>query len=268
MDIARIPGWGGFTARRGDSFVVGVGKGGGREARFTFAHELAHVVLNGDERGRINLQVDEEEMLCDHFAHRALAPPALIRAHFAEHGIPRSLADVEGFAARFRITLRFSLAAIDEFLPSEWPVCFVAATWRTHPRGDDVHGLRVDVSASDDRLFVPRDCRLSTLGYGKLEAWAIDAEAGAHHGGHEDGARLKSGRSGVSAWVGESRWVAQRHYAPASSAEDDHPAALCMLEVSKLSPAPRRRRRSTLADLDRRRPLAKLPGQLDLIGQA
>jgi len=268
MDVTRIPGWGGFTARRGDSFFVGVGAAGGREARFTFAHELAHVVLNSADRPRLSLDREKEEVFCNHFALRALTPPALIRADFAKHGAPRSLTGVVNFASRFRVSLRLSLRAIDEFLPAEWPVCFIAATWRTHPRGDEVYGLRVDLSASDDRLFVPQDCRLSTLGYKGLEAWALDADVGDSGSGAESAARLRSGRRGVSAWVGESRWAARRHYAPATNAADDRPAALCMLEVSRLSPQLGGRRRRALGIRDSTRPAAKLPGQLDLIGQA
>lgn len=267
VDVTRIPGWGGFTARRGDSFFVGVGAAGGREARFTFAHELAHVVLNSANRRRLNLDREEEEALCNHFALRALAPPALIRADFAKHGVPRTLTGVVEFAKRFRVSLRLALRAIDEFLPAQWPVCFIAATWRTHPRGDDVYGLRVDISASDDRLFVPQDCRLSTLGYEGLEAWALDAEVGDSGSGAESAARLRSGRRGVSAWVGESRWAARRHYAAATNATEDRPAALCILEVSKLSAQPAGRRRRGLGIRDSARPVARLPGQLELIGQ-
>jgi hypothetical protein len=261
LSLTRIPGNGGFTARRGDSFFVGVGSEGGRVARFTLAHELGHIVLNSCEHRALDIAAKDEEDLCDLFARRALVPPALIRRHLAREGTPSRLADVERFAARFRITLRASLVALDEFFPPQWPVAFVAASWRPHPRRREVVGLRVDASASDRRLFVPTDCRLSTLGYGELEAWALRAAVGARAEGADDAVRMRSGEAGVSGWWGRSQWVAQRHYAPGTRADEDARGALCQLDVGALAAATPKRRRMGAGQ---RGSVAKIPGQLHL----
>lgn len=264
MEVTRVPGpaRGGFTARRGNSFFVGIGTEGGREDRFTLAHELAHVVFNSCRGHSFELSRKDEEQLCDLFARRALVPPALIKTDLVQHGAPRELREVRDFAGRFRISLRAALVALDEFFPREWPVAFVAASWRPHPRRKQVSGLRVDCSASDRRFFLPSHCRLSTLGFEELERWAIGARVGDRHVGADAGVSMRSRRPGVSKWCGRSAWTAQRHLAPGSSPEEDGPAVFCQLEVGGLAPAPpkSRPRRASV-------PTGKphwVPGQLDL----
>jgi IrrE N-terminal-like domain len=263
MDVATIPGRGALAARRGGSFFVGLGsRGDSRERRFTLAHELAHVLLNRDETGSLGIGGETEEDLCELFARRALAPPALVREYLDEAGFPIRLADINAFADRFRISLRASLVVLDEIFPARWPVAFAAASWREHPRGDGVMGMRIDVFAADRRFFLPIDCRLSTLGYSSLEAWALDGEVGVESRGRDAGLELRSWRKGVPGWVGEGEWTARRHFAPGSSAEEDERGVLCLLEVSGLSPrAPRRRRRAPAARLA---PATSIAGQLPL----
>jgi hypothetical protein len=262
MDLTRIPGRGGLAAPRGDSFFVGVGrKGGGTEHRFTFAHELAHVMLGAVDREALGLDSDTEEELCELFARRALAPPALVEAYLREAGMPADLGAFDRFAKRFRISQRASLVVLDEVLPAQWPVAFAVASWRPHPRRDGVFGMRIDCSAADDRVFLPTDCRLSTLGYRRLEAWALEGELGSEALGSDDGVDLRSKRAGISGWVGESAWRARRYFAPASRAEDDERGVLCRLDVARLSPR-RPARRRLRQGAAQPRPVVELPGQL------
>jgi len=259
MDIASIPGRGALAARRGGSFFVGLGSRGGRERRFTLAHELAHVLLNSDDERMLVIDGETEEDLCELFARRALAPPLLVRDYLRGAGFPVSLADVDRFADRFRLSLRASLVVLDEVFPARSPVAFAAASWREHPRGDGVMGMRIDVFAADRRFFLPIDCRLSTLGYHSLEAWSLDGEVGVESRGHDTDLELRSWRRGVPAWVGEGEWAARRHFAPGSNAKADERGVLCRFEVEGLSP--RRSRRSPSV---RHAPVAKVPGQLGL----
>lgn len=243
MNVATIPGRGGMTARMGDSYFVGIGNWAeAGEKRFVLAHEFAHVVLNSNP-GRLELDTKTEERLCNRFAGRTLMPPAKMREHFQQAGFPRALADIIRFARRFRTTLRASLAALDEFVPAEWPTAFVAASWREHPRGDGVEGMRIDTSASDGRLFFPRDCRLSTLGYSSLESWALDAPVGKESHGEDAKAAVKSKRPGVSGWNGASRWTAKVQFAPGSQAESDLRGVLCCVSTDRLIPMPPKSRR-------------------------
>lgn len=245
MEITVLPGASGLTARRGDSFLVGIGEKGGARNRFTLAHELAHVLLNLPDQRALRLSHEEEEDLCDRFARRALAPPALVRRYLDARGIPTELADVKAFAARFRITLRASLVALDEFFPPRWPVAFLAAGWRGHPRRKEVLGLRIDASAADRRVFLPAHCRLSTLGFRELEAWALDASPGDRGSGRDEAVAARSARAGTAAWTGVSAWSAERHLAPGSEAKADRKAVLCRIDLSALRPQPTKRRRRT-----------------------
>lgn len=264
MDIATIPGRDSHAAKRAGSFFVGLGRrSDSRERRFTLAHELAHVLLNTTDHRSLVLNGETEENLCELFARRALAPPAMVHEYLSSAGFPAGLSDVDRFADRFRISLRASLVVLDEVFPSHWPVAFTAASWREHPRGDGVMGMRIDVFAADGRFFLPIDCRLSTLGYQSLEAWSLDGEVGVESGGRDTGLELRSWRRGVPGWVGDGDWTARRHFAPGSNAEADERGVLCRLDVSGLSPrAPKRRRPARFAE--RSAPVAEIPGQLGL----
>lgn len=262
MEITGLPGRGGVTARGSNSFFVGIGIDGKRERRFTLAHELAHVVLNATEHTTVDISREEEEKLCNLFARRALMPPAMIRKHLEQNGVPTDLADIKRFAAHFRVTLRASLVALDEFFPQEWPVAFVAASWRAHPRGDQVEGLRIDASAADRRIFFPTHCRLSTLGYSALEAWVLEAEVGAEARGRDLEVRARSRKVGVSAWEGTSEWVVQRHLAPATRAAADECGALCQVDIADFVPSKRKGRRGARLPETALRPVVEIPGQL------
>lgn len=264
MDIGLIPGRGALVAPRGDRFFVGLGRVANRaERRFTLAHELAHVVLDAADREALGLDSETEEDLCELFARRALAPPALVSRYLGREGTPTELADIDRFAARFRISLRASLVVLNEVFPASAPVAFVAASWRAHPRGDGVLGMRIDVSAADEqRFFLPTHCRLGTLGFRQLEAWSLVGEVGTEGSGRDAEVEVKSWRRGVAAWVGESDWMAQRHLAPGSRPEADKRGVLCRLDVGSLSPRRSRRRRHGPARTSAR--VAEIPGQMAL----
>jgi|GEM_PF-2904452 len=266
IDMAHMPGRGALASPRGDSFFVGLGRvGNRRERRFTFAHELGHALLSATDRQTLKLDESTEEGLCELFARRALAPPALVREHLRQAGMPADLAGIDCLANRFRISLRASLVVLNEVIPPDWPVAFAAASWRPHPRGDRVMGMRIDVSAADEqRFFLPIHCRLGTLGYRSLEAWSLEGELGVESSGRDACVELRSWKSGISGWVGESGWEARRHLAPASRADADERGVLCKLEVGGLKARRAsqftRRRRGARALA----PVVKLPGQLDL----
>jgi Zn-dependent peptidase ImmA (M78 family) len=262
MDVRMTAGRGGWMIRKGDDFVVGIGERGNQEHRFTLAHELAHVVLDLAQVDGLGEEIEED--LCDLFARRALIPPAMARDYFDEAGPPRNVPDLRHFAEQFSASLRLCVVALNDLLPPRWPVGFLAASWRQHARGDGVWGLRVEVSACDRRIFFPKESRLSTLGYENLEAWATEAVPGALEKGRDECASPKSRARGVTEWRGESRWQAERHLGPGTSAESKVPAVLAAVDLSGLRPIssmPRRRRMAGTQE----RPPAVLPGQMGLI---
>jgi len=246
MHLAKMPGRAGFTSRAGDSFFVSLGSEARTgERRFTLAHELAHTLLDAVDRERISLDCRNEEELCELFARRALAPPDKVRAYFNTAGFPRELNDLAAFVRTFGVSLRAGIVALDEFCPDPWPVAFIGASWRSHPRGDGVFGMRIDASMADRRLFFPAHCRVATLGYTELEAWVMAADPGDCTRGADTSLRLRSRRRGVSTWTGSSTWSAQAHLVPGGSRSDPGRGLLACIDVAHLSPVTARRRRST-----------------------
>ncbi len=259
LRLAKMPGRAGFTSRNGGSYFVSLGSGAPTgERRFTLGHELAHTLLDAVDRHRVALDRNEQERLCDLFARRALAPPTEVRGYIATAGFPRDLDDLAAFVRTFGVSLRAGIVALDEFCPDPWPVAFVGASWRSHPRGDGIFGMRIDASMADGRFFFPSHCRISTLGYADLEAWVTDADPGDRISGADDGARLRSGRRGVSSWTGASAWSAQAHLLPGGSRSESGRGLLACLDVSSLISVARSRRKCTASPPR----ISAIPGQL------
>lgn len=241
--LAKMPGRAGFTSRAGESFFVSLGSGAQTgERRFTLAHELAHTLLDAVDGEKVALGRREQEELCDLFARRALAPPRRIHAYIDMEGFPGDLDGIYRFVRTFGISLRAGIVALDEFCPDPWPVAFIAASWRLHPRGDRIEGMRVDASAADRRLFFPRHCRVATLGFTELEEWVVDTEPGDLESGTDTGLRVPSRCRGVSAWAGASAWSARSHLLPGGKPADPARGLLVCVEVAQLRrTAPSRR---------------------------
>ena len=262
MQLSIVPGKSGFAVKKGGSYFVSIGnETESAEKRFTLAHELGHVLLDSVDRSRVRLSRAEEERLCDRFASRVIAPLEKVEAYQRRVGQPESLADLERFIDEFGLTQRVALIVIDSVLPRRWPVAFVLASWRAHPQRQ-VMGIRVDSAAADSRLHFPHDTRVSTLGFAKLEAWALKREFGSVRKG-SDRAEVPSRGGLIPGWSGSSAWSAKTQYAPGSKAPERRPAVLCCVGVDAFAsmparPRPRSRGRRTLPPISRR------PGQMSL----
>jgi hypothetical protein len=244
MEIARMPGRGGLTARRDGGFFVGIGVDGPRARRFTLAHEFAHVLLNRSQEQRsLVLNEDEEESLCEFFARRALAPPWLVHKYLNRSGTPKKISDIEEFARHFKISLRASLVVLQELLPERSPVGFIAVTWRGHAKRPAVMGMRIDTAAAARRIFLPSDVRLSSLGLRNLEASITSSEIGSRLSGSDDAVVLGSRQAGVAAWAStDVKWAAKVQRAPGSRGERDQRGAICRVDISQLIAATRPQR--------------------------
>ena len=260
IQLAKMPGRAGFTSRAGDSFFVSLGSSARTgERRFTLAHELAHTLLEAIDGEKVAINRREEEDLCDLFARRALAPPGRVRTYLHTQGFPRDLEDLADFVRTFGVSLRAGIVALDEFCPDPWPVAFIGASWRHHPRGDGVAGMRIDASAADRRLFFPQHCRVATLGYTELEAWVVDTEPGDLETGTDVDLRLPSRRRGVSTWTGSSEWSAQAQVLPGGRPSDPARGLLACIQVTQLRRVvPRSRTSARLSKA------SAIPGQLCL----
>ena len=264
IDMSLIPGpaGAGLASKVGSSFFVGItAASSASEKRFALAHEVGHVLLDAVDRSSVPLDPDTEEELCDLFAQQAVAPPAKVRDYLDRVGFPDNLTAVERFARHFRLSWRASLVVLDDCFPAHWPVAFVAASWRGHPRRSEVMGLRIDVSATDRRLFLPTDCRLATLELIELDAWARSAQAGTERSGRDTGVSLRSRTPGITAWVGSLDWTARQHLAPRSKADAMVSGVVCQLDVGELMPVHRRHRMRASAETSA---APEIPGQLHL----
>lgn len=266
MEIATLPGRGGLTARKAGAFFVGIGKIGHYERRFTLAHEFAHVLFNQSLGTRsLALSQEDEEDLCELFARRALAPPTLVRKYLVRFGAPKEIADISLFARHFKISLRASLVVLQECYPDRWPLAFVAATWRGHPKRPNVLGLRIDTSAADKRFFLPPHARLSTLGLRNLEASVAVAEIGAKSSGRDGQVSLRSRQPGVSRWTATNvAWIAEAHRAPGSLREADRRAAICQVDVHQLIATRQLHKPRVRGRRPKRSPARAVPGQMYL----
>jgi hypothetical protein len=263
MDISIVPGRCGFTAKRGEDFLVSIGnETSTAEKRFTLAHELGHVLLGSAGRSLADRNPAKEERLCESFASRAIARRYDVDEYLRDAGLPTDIADVRRFAKRFRVTLRASLVVLGDFLPGRWPVAFVAASWKPH-RQRDVWGVRVEAAAADHRFYLPPEGRLMTIGLRELEAFVLRREIGAEEKGRDRRVEIPSRRGRIPGWTGPSTWTAEVHRAPGSTAEDREPGVLCCIDVTELKPMhtrPSPRSRGAW----RLNPVGKVPGQMDL----
>jgi len=129
-------------------------------------------------------------------------------------------------------------------------------------------GMRIDASAADQRFFFPSHCRLKTLGFDELEAWTLSEEAGEEVGiespGRDADVRVRSNTAGISAWIGDSRWVAQRHLAAGSRAIANERGVFCEIDVSRLSSLRTKPKRFAVLELRPTR-APEIPGQLSLV---
>lgn len=257
MDLSTVPGRSGFTVKRGRSFFVSIGdETTAAEKRFTLAHELGHVLL-ASSGSRVPLSSAEAERLCERFASRAVAPLDQVEEYQRQAGRPEELADVERFVKHFGLTQRAAVVVIDSILPRRWPVAFLVASWRAHPKRP-VMGVRIDVAAADSRLHFPRDTRLSSLGFHEMEAWALQRKFGSSSSGRDREIKVPSRGGLIPGWSGRSHWAAETQYAPGSKAEEEQPAVFCCVSVDELTAMPARPRPRSRA------PVAKRPGQLSL----
>jgi len=106
--------------------LIFVRSGVGRErARFTVAHEIAHLVLAGPERdfiARRALAGDwHEERFCDQFAAALLMPGPWVRSNFASR--PKEFSTLKALAGASQTSLSAALMRLREV--SSWRSCLL-----------------------------------------------------------------------------------------------------------------------------------------------
>jgi hypothetical protein len=152
----------------------------GIRARFTAAHEIAHVVLASQFREIDNsLSNAERESICDKVARQLLLPAELVKEHFqpmVASGL--DIAEIERISGRMKVSLSVLINRLSELVfegaivPSG--IVLLAKLERSRKRHDNL-APRVASSCGPSRWFVPINARLSSIGLCGLQAAFYEA---------------------------------------------------------------------------------------------
>jgi IrrE N-terminal-like domain len=179
-----------------------------RIQRFTVAHELAHVLIEGLDRRSIGLSGRDEEVLCDQFASQLLVPRDDLEPMLANFdGDPSILL---GLASRYDVGLAAVLRAAGVQLDRNNSLAFVVSR-RGHPHRptEIAHRVRGVLCGP---FFMPEDSRLTSLGLISLDSALENDSPGLS--GLDEGVSLRlwqpssSRRSGTA--IGRASWTAIR----------------------------------------------------------
>jgi hypothetical protein len=181
--------------------------------RFTVAHEVAHLLLEGRlaEAGMQGLRA--EERLCDRFAAATLVPRPELIAMLDGLGYPPPPEDILRLCSHFRVNVRPMLFAVGE-LVADTDSYLLLARLRGHRARPAELAFRVEASAGARHVYLPREQRLASMGLRRLAA----AAEGASHGDLISGSdpevcvelrKLPGDRPSASVW-GPVDWRACR----------------------------------------------------------
>lgn len=147
----------------------------GFRARFTLAHELAHVVLAEQFREvDTTLSTTERESVCDRVARQLLLPVEIMKSSFQMMARSRlELDKIERISLRLKVSLSVLINRLRELvydrllvLPG---VVILATLDRSRKRHDNL-APRVATACGPNRWFIPTNVRLSSIGLTGLQS--------------------------------------------------------------------------------------------------
>ncbi len=150
-----------------------------RRRRYTVAHEVAHLLLfHAAERGGLRLSRRLEESMCERFAATALVPHERLSNHLLTNPPQPTLDWLQQAADEFRISHSALVIALGEH---SWDTNagYILAAMSGHRLRPGQLALRVAHAAGPDWLYLAREKRLVTLGWGGLAAWTAEQKPGA-----------------------------------------------------------------------------------------
>jgi hypothetical protein len=203
--------------------------------RFTLAHELAHHLLEAVARDTVTIPREVEETLCERFAERALMPDCAVAEYLASIGVPADAEALLAFCRHFGVSISAAVRRLDRHIVPAAGVAIFTATCRQRPGRDEPLAYRIDTSATDRRLFLPRHRRLSSCQLDCLLDWADGACAGDSGHGREGHVQLRSRQRGISAFAGASAWGALAVNLPRGASHDGI-GLLVFLSTAELLP--------------------------------
>lgn len=150
-----------------------------KRQKFTAAHEIGHLLLGRvRDAGRIALNWEHEEQLCDEFAASLLLPPRKEVAQFLdERGGIQSPDVVLAMAHHFGVNLHPCIIALNRSWADQSRLLMVAEL-RGHPMRPGEVDYRLAASAGRPYQYIPRDQRLRSIGLESLADWISARPAG------------------------------------------------------------------------------------------
>jgi hypothetical protein len=211
--------------------VVFVAKGEpSARQRFTAAHEVAHLLLDGvGSPAQAALDRVFLERLCDEFASELLVGHDRLGRLLSTSGVPRDPEAVLELCGTYGVGLHAMMLALRPFL-ADVPIVLLASSRRGHPGRPDVVDFRIDAAVGHRRLFIPAHQRLRSAGLHDLADWADTAQ---HRdvGDGEEIVAFAPRRVAEPVWPGHALW---RAYAQGTNAS----LILATVDVARLVERP------------------------------
>jgi hypothetical protein len=153
--------------------------------RFTVAHEIGHLLIGRVRAaGRVTLDSQQEEKLCDEFATSLLLPSDEVATFLDERGGVASPRTVLEMASHFAVNIQPCALALNQAWTDGERILLVSEK-RGHPRRPEEVDYRIAASAGMPFKLIPRHARLSSMGLASLSEWAAANTAGDGSGGCE-----------------------------------------------------------------------------------
>lgn len=146
--------------------------------RYTIAHEIGHCLLRQLlESSSVQLERKQEEVFCDQFAAKILVPESALAALIQK---------LKGAAPTSKVILEWCRELEVNILPMlialnsqwTWPTSAVLYCQNFAHRSDSESALRVVNYAAPERLYLPRNKRVHSLGLRSLDDWFVGAQGG------------------------------------------------------------------------------------------
>jgi hypothetical protein len=230
--------------------------------RYALAHELAHQLLLKVDRRTITLTAQAEERLCEMFAEHALMPTQKVCSYLRTCGVPGSPDELQQFCRHFKVSINAAVRRLSAVMMPGCPTAIFTATFRRRQQYAEETTYRVDRSASNPQMLIPRNRRLASWGLHRLVEWTTTATPGVVERDEESQIALRSRVRGTASWVGPAKWTVLAVDLPGASELTGY-GLVVVLDVSMLRPAkwdPTRR-----SSAPRARRSSPGPGQLRIL---
>ncbi|MET0304820.1 MAG: ImmA/IrrE family metallo-endopeptidase [Solirubrobacterales bacterium] len=168
VQVTALPASGAAVAS-GSRRTALIGKQDDRLRRqYTIAHEFGHMLLaDAKPRARWKLDAEAEETLCEQFASELLIGRDRLASYLRMHGYPTDPRALLAVCSAFKVNLQPMFHALRAPM-ADTSTLLIASRLRGHENRPGELAFRVEAAVGNQRIFVPRDQRLVSLGLDEL----------------------------------------------------------------------------------------------------